>query len=266
MKQAAKQIGLPFLNAFKYKEKKAIIDVFGKHTFNDLVKQSQLLSKHMLHVVCDKETINPHNFKGENIAILCDNDHTYVNAQWATWMLGATYVPLSNLHPLKELEHIINDCKPKLLVGTSNHSEILTKLKQNMDIDLLTFEPVLKDNNQIIYSGDKKTLPSSLISDNGLQSLWNEIDWSTTSSHILYTSGTTGRPKGVVSSFSNLISQVKDINEAWDVSCSDGYLHVLPLHHVHGIVNNLISPLMAGALVTMLPKFNAEQVRFRFNP
>jgi len=255
-----KQTALPFINALKYKEKNAIIDAFGKHTFKDLIMQSKLLSKNMLHIVSDSQkSLNPYHLNGENVAILCDNDHSYVNAQWATWMLGATYVPLSKLHPLKELEHIVGDCKPKLLVGTTKYTETLTQICQKMDIDLLTFDPILKDSDQI-YSRNKKLLSSALISDDELQSSWSEIDWLDTNSHIIYTSGTTGRPKGVVSSFSNLMSQVKDVNELWDVTCDDGYLHVLPLHHVHGIVINLISPLMAGATVTMLPEFNAKKV------
>lgn len=53
---------------------------------------------------------------------------------------------------------------------------------------------------------------------------------------------------------------VRSIADAWDISAEDSVLHCLPLHHVHGVVNALATPLAMGAHVNMLPKFNAEQV------
>ena len=77
---------------------------------------------------------------------------------------------------------------------------------------------------------------------------------------ILYTSGTSGPPKGVVVTRSNLLSLTETITKAWEISPRDGILLSLPLNHVHGLMYCLISYLYNGALIHMLPKFNAEQV------
>lgn len=77
---------------------------------------------------------------------------------------------------------------------------------------------------------------------------------------ILYTSGTTANPKGVVLSYSNLSAQASCLLDAWKWSSDDVLLHTLPLHHVHGIVNALLCPLYAGAKTIMLKKFNANTV------
>ncbi len=77
---------------------------------------------------------------------------------------------------------------------------------------------------------------------------------------ILYTSGTTGRPKGVVLTRSNLAAQVASLVEAWGWSADDRLIHVLPLHHTHGIVNGLLCALASGATCHMLPRFEAGAV------
>src|SRR2546429_2441016 len=77
---------------------------------------------------------------------------------------------------------------------------------------------------------------------------------------IVYTSGTTGKPKGVVTTHANIVAQVTSLVTAWEWRADDWILLVLPLHHVHGIINVLTCALWAGARCEMLAKFDAEQV------
>jgi malonyl-CoA/methylmalonyl-CoA synthetase len=77
---------------------------------------------------------------------------------------------------------------------------------------------------------------------------------------ILYTSGTTGKPKGVVTTHGNLQAQVTCLIEAWGWTEGDRILHVLPLHHIHGIVNVLTCALWAGAECHFLGKFAPRKV------
>jgi malonyl-CoA/methylmalonyl-CoA synthetase len=77
---------------------------------------------------------------------------------------------------------------------------------------------------------------------------------------MLYTSGTTGRPKGVVISHANIQAQVESLSEAWGWSSEDRILLHLPLHHVHGIVNVLTTALWNGATCEMMPSFDPVEV------
>jgi malonyl-CoA/methylmalonyl-CoA synthetase len=73
----------------------------------------------------------------------------------------------------------------------------------------------------------------------------------------LYTSGTTGKPKGAVITHANLATQQALLGEAWAWRPDDVLLHVLPLHHMHGLAIALLSAVGAGAATRFLPAFNA---------
>jgi malonyl-CoA/methylmalonyl-CoA synthetase len=77
---------------------------------------------------------------------------------------------------------------------------------------------------------------------------------------ILYTSGTTSRPKGVVTTHANITAQIMSLVEAWEWSASDSIVLCLPLHHVHGIINVVSCALWSGATCQMLPRFDANAV------
>ena len=75
---------------------------------------------------------------------------------------------------------------------------------------------------------------------------------------IVYTSGTTGKPKGVVTTHAQLQAQIDSLVAAWEWTPNDCALLVLPLHHVHAIVNVLGSALAVGANCEILPQFEPD--------
>lgn len=96
---------------------------------------------------------------------------------------------------------------------------------------------------------------------------------------MLYTSGTTNRPvsspsqlvmftniskKGVLLPLAALTAQSQSLVQAWDYSPNDHFLHVLPLHHIHGTVNALLAPLFSGSTIEFLFPFNVLSVWTRF--
>jgi len=78
---------------------------------------------------------------------------------------------------------------------------------------------------------------------------------------ILYTSGTTGRPKGAMLSHRNLASNALTLVEAWGFTSADVLLHALPIYHVHGLFVACHCALLAGARMIWLPKFDPADVR-----
>src|SRR5690606_20418222 len=72
--------------------------------------------------------------------------------------------------------------------------------------------------------------------------------------------GTTGEPKGVVSTHANIEAQIISLVDAWEWTKEDHILNVLPMHHVHGIINILRCALWSGACCEFLPRFNPDTV------
>jgi malonyl-CoA/methylmalonyl-CoA synthetase len=77
---------------------------------------------------------------------------------------------------------------------------------------------------------------------------------------LLYTSGTTGKPKGAMITHANLAIQAALLRVAWGYRDDDTLLHALPLHHLHGLGISLLTTLLAGARMRMLPRFDAHRV------
>jgi long-chain acyl-CoA synthetase len=77
---------------------------------------------------------------------------------------------------------------------------------------------------------------------------------------LIFTSGTTGRPKGVMLSHRNLTSMVSMLASIFDMDTSDGVLSVLPLHHTFEFSTGFLTPLSRGAQITYLPELTSEHL------
>ncbi|MBX2816798.1 MAG: acyl-CoA synthetase [Saprospiraceae bacterium] len=172
------------------------------------------------------------------IAYLVESSFDYVATQWAIWRLEMMAVPLCDLHPAAAISHVLSDSTSGIVITQRKH---LTKIEDaSVDLDI-----------QICLLEEMKEIPGK-VQKKGISLDANAM--------MLYTSGTTNRPKGVVTTFANLEAQLNALSQAWHWQASDYILNVLPLHHVHGIVNVLTTALWNGACCHMLAKFDAQVV------
>ncbi|XP_013380297.1 acyl-CoA synthetase family member 3, mitochondrial [Lingula anatina] len=223
----------------EYEDRTAIQDVHGEHTYLNLYNRSLALQSKIL------KTTSNRSLKEARVAFLCPNDISYVVTLYAIWLSGGVAVPLSKTHPAPELEYFIQDSESSLVITTEALEDKIKPVAEQYSISCLTLE-----------DGDFLGETEPDIKKKGLV----KKDILRRRALMIYTSGTTGRPKGVVHTFGSLHSQMKDMIRAWEWTENDCVLHVLPLHHVHGIVNVLMTPLFCGATCYMLPEFNARNV------
>ncbi|KAF2858518.1 acetyl-CoA synthetase-like protein [Piedraia hortae CBS 480.64] len=185
--------------------------------------------------------------EGERVAFLLPNNYDYVVTLLACLGSGAVAVPLSPAYPAVELRYIISQSGAKLFVS----SDKFAKLADETMAEGLESKPTVIRHEAIEIHADAR-----------------EIAWTPEDERggmMLYTSGTTARPKGVLLPTRALAAQAKSLIEAWKYSPKDRLLHILPLHHIHGTVNALLTPLLAGSTIEFQFPFNVDQVWHRLS-
>ena len=196
--------------------------------------------RHLLHASGQVATYildDADDLQQQRVAFLIPSGFQYVAIQWGIWRAGGVAVPLCVSHPRPELEYVIEDSGATVAIAHPNFEAILRPLAQERGLRFILTTEMLQ--------GTVGALPEVSIDRRAM---------------ILYTSGTTSKPKGVVTTHENIQAQVTSLISAWEWTESDRILHVLPLHHIHGIVNVLTCALWAGAKCEMLTKFDAKAV------
>jgi malonyl-CoA/methylmalonyl-CoA synthetase len=225
---------LPLIaRASDHGDRTAILASEGVFTYRELLDASARVAACLLEGAGDLHE--------KRVAFLTPPGFEYAAVQWGIWRAGGVAVPLCVSHPRPELEYVILDSGADILVAHPAFEEPLRSVAEEHQRRFLTTPAAL--------SHSEAALPPV---DESRRAL------------ILYTSGTTSKPKGVVTTHRNIAAQVESLITAWEWSAEDQILHVLPLHHIHGIINVLTCALWAGARCQILPRFDAEAVWNRF--
>lgn len=172
--------------------------------------------------------------KGDRIVVLSQNRIELFAILFACGMTGLIYVPLNFRLSNRELQYILDDCKPVLIICDEEHQQAGEAF---LDIELVLVTNILEIST--IHSTNHK---------------WSSADpWM-----IIYTGGTTGKPKGVVLSFNAVNWNAMNTIISWGLSNTDCTLNYMPMFHTGGINALCIPILMAGGTVVIGSRFQAE--------
>lgn len=172
--------------------------------------------------------------KGDRIVVLSQNRIELFAILFACGLSGLIYVPLNIRLSNQELQYIMSDCKPALIICDAEHQtigEVFSDIKLilvTMSIGVSTYQSTNSD--------------------------WCSADpWM-----IIYTGGTTGKPKGVVLSFDAINWNAMNTIISWGLNDTDCTLNYMPMFHTGGINALCIPILMAGGTVVTAGRFQAE--------
>jgi malonyl-CoA/methylmalonyl-CoA synthetase len=167
---------------------------------------------------------------GDRVAVWATPDLATVAAVLGNALLGAPTVPLNPAVGAGELAHVLRDAAPRLVLAA----------------DPAPFRERTPEVGQVVLDGPAAAPPPGPAPDDPLL--------------VLYTSGTTGPPKGAVITHRNAAFDLDALAGAWGWSERDVLVHALPLFHVHGLVLGVLGALRVGGALTMLPRFAPEAV------
>ncbi|KGO48266.1 AMP-dependent synthetase/ligase [Penicillium expansum] len=182
---------------------------------------------------------------GERVAFLAENSYDYVVTLLAIFASDAIALPLSPSFPTAELKYILDNSQAKVLLATEKYAD------KGMEIlrEGLEHEPLFAIRNKLTEgASDRESVTL------------HDLKQPSSGGMMLYTSGTTNRPKGVLIPQSALAAQASSLLEAWKYTPDDRLLHLLPLHHIHGVVNAIVAPIVAGSSIEFMYPFNPDKV------
>lgn len=183
--------------------------------------------------------------KGDRVFIALPNCAAFAVAYFACFRIGAVAVPFSTQFKAKEMASLLAHSRPSAGVFSAQSGDVVRSATKESGISPLLAETSWGDKGAIEYTfsgpGRMDASPdSSRVSPDD-------------AAVILYTSGTTGTPKGVVLSHRNVISNVRACREAMPVSESDVFLLFLPMYHSFGFTTCVVLPIFLGASCVILP-------------
>ncbi len=208
----------------------ALVAPDGEFTYDDLDEASRRVAACAL--------AGRDDLSEDRVAYFVAPGCAHVAVQRGIWRAGGMGVPLALSHPAPELDYVIRDAGATAVIVDPEGLALLQPIAERAGARVIS-------TAEALAASPATTLPYLGASRRAM---------------MIYTSGTTGRPKGVVSTHANVGAQVSALVEAWGFTSADRILHVLPLHHVHGVINALCAPLAVRATCEMLRAFEAEVV------
>lgn len=221
------------------------------YSYMQIISSAQKIS----NLLCGSN-VKAGNLGGARIGIVAKPSAEFVAAVLGTWLSGGVAVPLAVSYPEVELLYVMNNSDTSAILSTEDHSELMQNIASKTSSQFFHLPPVA--NKSLEKSRDEHSQNGKIDAD---RIFLETIERSSQDpALILYTSGTTGKPKGVVHTHGSIIAQVQSLTKAWEYTSADQFLHCLPLHHVHGLFNGLLAPLYAGSTVEFLPKFSVSGI------
>jgi len=163
---------------------------------------------------------------GDRVALYAANSLDWVIAYLGVLRAGGCVVLMNPDYHMSEAEHILHDSEPAMVIADRERAKVIEKLGPRII--------PLEDLPRAATAQMPPLSPESPAA-------------------ILYTSGTTGRPKGALLDHGNFLAQGRGAIEVWRWTKSDVLVHALPLFHLHGLGMGLHGTLLSGGSAVLIP-------------
>lgn len=221
------------MNFIYDRKKTAVIYKDKEYSYYELIKMAKIYSS-LLNI--EKE---------DRVVIFMENRPEYMGSVLAVWDKKGTCTNLDASYNSEQLSYVFNDSHPKYIITSNENIEIVkaAKIDSNSEIVILNIDEIdiskeIEMENVAVECLEKEAIAV-----------------------MLYTSGTTGNPKGVMLTFDNIMSNVEAIEEIKMVGSEDRLLALLPFHHILPLSFTVLMPLSFGCLVVILDELSSDAIK-----
>lgn len=184
--------------------------------------------------------------RGDRIAIASHNHPDTILAYFACWLMGVCAVPLNMTEDDQRLAYIIENSGAKAVLSKTEYVERISQTCSAHNVSIIEMDSDAANSqwNSRIRASEPHAYPRA-----DADMRWDDC-------MVVYTSGTTGNPKGVVLMQQCLFSDCSDIIDWYNITSATRMMCVLPVHHVNGSLVTHATPFLAGASVVLHRKFS----------
>ena len=215
----------------------AIVDGDTRLSYQDLEDSVDCIAGHLVALGVEK---------GDRIAIIVKNSAAFIQAIMATARLGAISVPINIRSQTPELAYILNHASPKVLVHDADLKDRLP------DVGVIQHQfsvgepsPGMSRFEDLLAKPSKKILPAPRASEEDV-------------AIILYTSGTTGQPKGAMLTHFNIAHSVMHFELCMTLRSGERSIIAVPASHITGLIANILTMIRVAGCSIILPEFDAR--------
>ena len=183
---------------------------------------------------------------GDRVAVRAEKSPRQLMLYLACLRAGLVYLPMNTAYHRDEVDYLVGNAEPGLIVcDPAAEDEVREIAADHGKIPVLTLDP---HGDGSLWARGAEASPVFATVDCAADDL----------ACIVYTSGTTGRPKGAMLSHGNLVSNAEALIATWGFTADDVLLHALPLFHAHGLFVACHCALLSGARMIWLNKFTPD--------
>ncbi|MDI7743045.1 fatty acid--CoA ligase family protein [Lysinibacillus fusiformis] len=203
--------------------------------------------------------------KGDHVAFLLGNTPHFLISLYATMRIGATAIPVNPMYTQDEIAYIIQNGDVKAVIALDlllPLVEVGVKVLPQVENYIIceTTQDIGEKVNALSNSAKEKTKLFSQILGSPVESVDPVKVEEDDTAIILYTSGTTGYPKGAMLTHRNLYSNARDVGHYLSMTPEDRVIATLPVFHVFALTVVVNAPLLQGATVLLAPRFSPSEI------
>lgn len=242
-----------------YPNQEAIVDGSQRMTYQELSKSVDMIALY-LQIRC-------HFKKRDRLALLMENRMEFTQMFLACAKLGIILVPLNARCPNEELLFMIEHTDIQAIFAESGYESLLQKWQKNKDENIV----ILTD--ETIYDGEHIFF-SDIFDEKNEETIDPVVIEEEDDLYIVFTSGTTGKPKGAIGSHTNVIHSALNYKQVMQIKECARTIIAVPLFHVTGLIGQFIHMILIGGTSVIMKQYKTsaylqlieqEKITFLFN-